>query len=253
MTTPGATTIDDAQAFRLGYVPGVTPSKWVRIWAERQPGVRLDLVALDVAACADAVGGGRIEMAITRLPDALNHGDAGAVHTIDLYDETTVVVVPRDHVLTAGDELTMADLVDEQFLWPSDEPLAVTGRPGAAVDHRPETTGDAIELVAAGTGLLLVPQSLARLHHRKDLVYRPVTDAPTSTVGLLWPSPTTELADEFIGIVRGRKATSSRGRADPAPKRSAKEKAAAKRAAREAAGKIPGKSSRRTTGRPKRR
>ncbi|WP_439030391.1 LysR family transcriptional regulator substrate-binding protein [Gordonia terrae] len=253
MTTPGVTTTDDAPAFRLAYVPGVTPSKWVRIWAERRPGVRLELIALEVAACAGAVGGGRIEMAITRLPDALRHGDAGTHHTIDLYDETTVVVVPKDHVLTAGDELTMADLADEQFLWPSDEPLFVAERPGAAVDHRPETTGDAIELVAAGVGVLLVPQSLARLHHRKDLVYRPVTDAPTSTVGLLWPSPTTELADEFVGIVRGRKATSSRGRAEPTPKRSAKEKAAAKRAAREAAGKIPGKSSRRGTGRSKRR
>ncbi|MEO9326428.1 LysR family substrate-binding domain-containing protein [Gordonia aurantiaca] len=244
----------DAPTFRLAYVPGVTPGKWVRIWEERLPDVPLELVALDVAECADAVGQGRVQMAITRLPDALGHGDAGPHHTIELYEETTVVVVPRDHVLTAGDELTLDDLADEQFLWPLDEPLAVTERPGTPIEHRPETVGDAIELVAAGIGLLVVPMSLARLHHRKDLVYRPVTDAPTGRVGLLWPQPTSELADEFIGIVRGRKATSSRGRAEPAPKRSAKEKAAAKRAAREAAGKIPGKGARRRTGgRPKRR
>lgn len=252
MTTPDATTGGDTPVFRLAFVPGVTPGKWVRIWEQRRPDVSLELVALDVADCAEAVGQGRVQMAITRLPDALRHGDAGAHHSIDLYEETTVVVVPKDHVLTAGDEMTLADLADEQLLWPLDEPLTVPQRPGSAVSHRPETTGDAIELVAAGIGVLLVPQSLARLHHRKDLVYRPVTDAPTSTVGLLWPQPTTDLADEFVGIVRGRKATSSRGRSEEAPKRSAREKAAAKKAAREAAGKIPGKSARRS-GRSKRR
>ncbi len=257
MTTPDRAGESGAPTFRLAYVPGVTPGKWVRIWSERQPDIRLELVALEVADCAAAVAQGNVQMAITRLPDALRHGEAGPHHTIELYEETTVVVVPKDHVLTAGDELTLADLADEQFLWPLDEPVAgffAAGRPGTAVEHRPETTGDAIELVATGIGVLLVPQSLARLHHRKDLVYRPVTDAPTGTVGLLWPAPTTELADEFIGIVRGRKATSSRGQSEPAPKRSAKEKAAAKRAAREAAGKVPGKSGRKKPGvRPKRR
>ncbi|WP_287015245.1 LysR family substrate-binding domain-containing protein [Gordonia sp. (in: high G+C Gram-positive bacteria)] len=253
VTTPDATSSDDAPVFRLAFVPGVTPGKWVRTWEQRRPDVPLELVALDVAACAEAIGQGRVQVAITRLPDALRHGEAAAHHTIELYEETTVVVVPKDHVLTAGDEMTLADLADEQVLWPLDEPLTVTQRPGSAVSHRPETTGDAIELVAAGIGVLLVPQSLARLHHRKDLVYRPVTDAPTSTVGLLWPQPTTDLADEFIGIVRGRKATSSRGRTDETPKRSAREKAAAKRAAREAAGKVPGKSARRGSGRSKRR
>nr|WP_223204821.1 LysR family transcriptional regulator substrate-binding protein [Gordonia jinghuaiqii] len=237
----------------MAYVPGVTPGKWVRIWADRRAEVPLELVALDVAACADAVGQGDVHAAITRLPDALRHGDAGPHHTIDLYEETTVVVVPKDHVLTAGDELTLSDLADEQFLWPLDEPIIMTDRPGAAVEHRPETLGDAIELVAAGVGLLLVPQSLARLHHRKDLVFRPITDAPTETVGLLWPAPTTDLADEFVGIVRGRKATSSRGRSEPAPKRSAKEKAAAKKAAREAAGKTPRKGAAKSARRPRRR
>lgn len=236
MTAP-----DNATSFQLAFVPGVTPGKWVRTWSERLPQVRLELVPIDVAACADAIRDGRVQMAITRLPDALGRRDPGPHHTIELYEETTVVVVPKDHVFTAVDEIGVADLADEQLLWPLDEPLMVHQRPGTAVEHRPETTSDAIELVAAGTGLLLVPQSLARLHHRKDLVYRPVTDAPTGSVGLLWPAPTSELADEFIGIVRGRKATSSRGRSEPAPKRSAREKAAAKRASREAAGKISGK------------
>ncbi|MCF8588831.1 LysR family substrate-binding domain-containing protein [Gordonia liuliyuniae] len=234
-------TADTPQRFRLAYVPGATPAKWVRIWQDRRPDAPLELVPFDVAATASAVADGAVDMALTRLPDALDHADPGPHHRISLYQETTVVVVPKGHLLTAVDELTLADIADEQFLWPADEPIIVPDRPGSAIEHRPETTADAVELVAAGIGLLVVPQSLARLHHRKDLVYRPVTDAPTSTVGLLWPDPTTPLADEFIGVVRGRRATSSRGDAEPAPKRSAREKAAAKRAAREAAGKVPGR------------
>ncbi|GEE00324.1 putative transcriptional regulator, LysR family protein [Gordonia spumicola] len=235
MTSP-----ETPRSLTLAYVPGATPAKWVRIWRERFPDIAIDLVALDVAATASAVAGGVVDIAITRLPDALNHGDAGPHHTISLYEETTVVVLPKDHGLTAGDELTFDDVADESFLWPLEESLALPARPGVAVDHRPETVADAIELVAAGVGQLVVPQSLARLHHRKDLVYRPLVDAQTSTVGLLWPDPTSELCAEFIGIVRGRKATSSRGRSEPAPKRSAKEKAAAKQARRQAAGKVPG-------------
>jgi hypothetical protein len=61
--------------------------------------------------------------------------------------------------------------------------------------------------------VLLVPQSLARLHHRKDLAYRTVTDAPQSQIALSWPEgETSDLVEEFIGIVRGRTVNSSRGR-----------------------------------------
>ena len=62
-----------------------------------------------------------------------------------------------------------------------------------------------------------MPQSLARLHHRKDLTYRPVTDAPQSQVALSWlEGQTTDLVEEFIGIVRGRTVNSTRGRGAPA-------------------------------------
>ena len=241
MSTPVDPASSGPAAFRLAYVPGTTPGKWVRIWGERHPDIRIELVATEVADTATAIDTGVADMALTRLPDALTGAEIGPHHSITLYDETTVVVIPKDHVFTAADEVALTDLADENFLWPSDEPLVVTDRPGTAIEHRPQTTADAIELVAAGIGLLLVPQSLARLHHRRDLDYRPVAGLPTSAVGLLWPQPTSEAADNFIGIVRGRRAGSSRGSAEPAPKRSAKEKAAAKQAARQAAGKIPGK------------
>ncbi|MER6984086.1 hypothetical protein ABT317_45850, partial [Streptomyces carpinensis] len=48
---------------------------------------------------------------------------------------------------------------------------------------------------------------------RGDLTYRPVVDAPQSGIALAWPEEaTTDLVDDFIGIVRGRTVNSTRGR-----------------------------------------
>lgn len=225
MTSPSLT---------LGYVPGATPAKWVRNWADRHPDVPLQMRAVTAVDAAARVRAGIVDVAVLRLPT-----DTSGLAVIPLYEETTVAVVPIDHLLTAVDEITAADLDGEPMLVPLDDVLAWADAPGNPVAPRPETTEDAIELVAAGIGALIVPQSLARLHHRRDLTYRPIVDAPACLVALAVPAgQQPALVEEFIGIVRGRKPSSSRGRSEPAPKRTAREKTLAKQAARAAAGKI---------------
>ncbi|MBN9633640.1 MAG: LysR family substrate-binding domain-containing protein [Actinobacteria bacterium] len=237
-----------SRSLTLAYVPGGTPAKWARIWAERHREVPLILHAVTAADAADAVRAGTVDVALLRLP-----ADTAGLAVIPLYEETTVAVVPADHLLTAVDEIAAADLDGEPILIPLDHVVSWADAPGTPVDHRPETTEDAIELVAAGMGALIVPQSLARLYHRKDLTYRPITDAPTCPVALAFPAgEQPELVEEFIGIVRGRKASSSRGQAEPAPKRSAREKTLAKQAARAAAGKASTGKVARKPGKPQR-
>jgi len=211
----------DSAVFRLAYVPGVTPGKWVRMWADRRPHVPLELVTATTDEAVELIRAGAVDAAVLRLPI-----DRTGLHTIPLYTETTVAVVPKDHVVTATEEATVADLADEIVLRPLDDTLAwPDAPPGRSAAFTPATTAAAIELVAAGVGLLVVPQSLARLHHRRDLTYRPLADAPGSSVGLAWPdAENTELMEEFIGIVRGRTVNSSRTpRRDmiPAPARTA--------------------------------
>ena len=225
MTSPSLT---------LGYVPGATPAKWSRIWAERHPHTPLILRAVAAADAAADVRAGVVDLALVRLP-----ADTSGLAVIPLYEEATVAVVPADHLLTAADEITAADLDGESILLPLDDVVAWVGAPGVPVEHRPETTEDAIELVAAGLGALIVPQSLARLYHRKDLTYRPITDAPACAVALAFPAGAkSALVEEFTGIVRGRKPGSSRGPVEPAPKRTAREKTLAKQAASAVAGKV---------------
>ena len=234
-----------ARCLTLGYVPGGTPAKWARIWAERHPDVPLRLHPVEAPDAAAAVRDGIVDVALLRLPT-----DSTGLAVIPLYEETTVAVVPTDHLLAAADEIVAADLGGEPVLDPFDDVVDWPTAPGDRIDHRPETTGDAIELVAAGLGALIVPQSLARLHHRKDLTYRPITDAPRCPVALAFPDgPQSELVEEFIGIVRGRKPSSSRGQGESAPKRTAREKTLAKQAARAAAGKTARKPGRAGRGR----
>lgn len=199
---------DNATAkFRLAVVPGVTPDRWCRTWAERRPGTPLELVLTEVAERESALRAGDVDAGLLRLPV-----DRDAYHAISLYTETTVVLVARDHLITAADEVTIADLAGEPLLLPADDVLDLAGLPCPVID-RPVTTSAAVELAAAGVGALMVPLSLARLHHRRDLAHRVVTDAPTSSVALVWPRDRhTDLVEEMIGIVRGRTPNSTRGR-----------------------------------------
>jgi len=89
----------------LGYVPGGTPAKWARIWAERYPEVPLQLRAVAAADAADAVRAGTVDVALLRPPS-----DSAGLAVIPLYDETTVAVVPADHHLSAADAITATDL-----------------------------------------------------------------------------------------------------------------------------------------------
>ncbi|TWD84741.1 LysR substrate binding domain-containing protein [Kribbella amoyensis] len=212
-------------SFRLGYVPGVTPAKWARIWADRLPRTPLELVQVPSAEAVALVRGDGADAVLVRLPI-----DRTRLHAIPLYTETTVVVVPKDHLVTAADEVSLDDLADELMLHPLDDTLDWAGPPGRVIDDRPATTASAIEIAAAGTGLLVVPQSLARLYHRKDLTYRPIVDAPQSSVALSWPEDDTgELMEQFIGIVRGRTVNSTRGATPPKPKQASKKAPAAKK------------------------
>ncbi|MFH8444407.1 LysR substrate-binding domain-containing protein [Streptomyces sp. NPDC018026] len=232
-------------SFRLAYVPGVTPDKWVRIWNERLPDVPLALTQVPAATAAGVLLGGDADAGLVRLPV-----DRTALSAIPLYTETTVVLIPKDHLVTAADEVVVGDLVDEIVLHPLDDVLDWERLPGRPALERPATTADAVELVAAGIGVLLVPLSLARLHHRKDLTYRTVTDAPESSVALSWPEDAhTDRVEDFIGIVRGRTVNSTRGRQpEPARSKGGRTEGAPSARRKPAAGKAGGKAGGRTGG-----
>jgi DNA-binding transcriptional LysR family regulator len=209
-------------SFRVAFVPGVTPTKWFRIWSERQPDVAIEAVPVDTAEQRSVLDDDRADVVFARLPI-----DRDGLAAIPLYSELPVVVASTDHAIAAlGDDesIDVAELDGERML-----------------DIAPGPTGgpDAFELVAAGVGLLLVPKSVARLHGRKDVTARPVAGVPETEVALAWREDRhSDLVDEFVGVVRGRTANSSRMSAEETeelrrqkPTAKAKAKAAEARAA----------------------
>lgn len=211
--------------FRVAFVPGVTPGKWVRAWQQRVPETPLELVPVDEADQRRVLDDGRADMCFVRLPV-----ERSGLSLIPLYREVPVVVVPKEHVVAAFDEVDVSDLAEEYLLQPSDtvpewRAVATAVRDGSRVEPPAMTMAQAVATVAAGTGIVVVPMSVARLHHRRDLTYRPVTGVAESQVGLAWLETATDNGvDRFVGIVRGRTERSSRdapAEPSPPPKRSA--------------------------------
>ena len=173
----------------VGFVPGVTPDKWFGRWRTRYPQTPLEGFQTDVEHQLQILRTGDADVCFVRFPV-----EAQDVHVIPLYAEQPVVVAAKDHEISILDTVNLAEL-DGPFLHPSD-----VG--GAAM---------AIEVAAAGTGMVIVPMSIARLYSRRDVVFRPVSGVEETRIGLAWlVEKDSKLIEEFIGIVRGRTANSSR-------------------------------------------
>ena len=188
---------------RVAFVTGTTPDKWARAWRDQRRG-RLELVPVTEADQEAVVRRGEVDMAFVRLPL-----DTDDLHVVRLYDEVPVVVAGRDHLVAAADgTVTLDDLDEEQLVLPHRSGW----RPSAEqLDWPPMPEQEAIETVAAGTGVALVPMSVARLHHRRDVVHREVADLAPTTVALVWlRERDDETTQAFVGVVRGRTAHSSR-------------------------------------------
>jgi DNA-binding transcriptional LysR family regulator len=191
-------------ALTLAFVRGVLPGKWQRIWDERHATAPLHLLPTEEEHQLAPLTDGEADLALVRLPIDV---DPDAFHVIPLYEEIAVVLLSADHDLAAADDLALSDLADE-VVHPTDATLR-----------------DTVEVVRAGVGVLILPQSVARIAGGKGLEWRVLRDGDPTRVALVWPRPDADAdpalvddIEDFVGVVRGRRATSSRGRQpDPEP------------------------------------
>ncbi|QGQ20439.1 LysR family transcriptional regulator [Cellulomonas sp. JZ18] len=227
---------------RLLLVPGVSPDRWARVWAQRVPDEPLDVVRAAPAGAAAAVLAGDVDAAVLRLPPDPAPGlsspgpsspdlpppglpspvpstrDGWAV--VPLWEDRAVVVVPREHLFTVVDAVDLDDLRAEPLLVPADDVLGAEAAVGAAEVTQVPDTPTALDLVASGAGVVVLPHALAREHGDTRFAVRDVPEVPASRVALVWHRDAEHpLVQELVGIVRGRTAGSSRGdvAAPPAP------------------------------------
>lgn len=188
----------------VAFVPGVTVRKWTRAWEERRADTPLEVLPTAEARQIAVLLEREADLSFVRLPI-----ERDGLSVIRLYEEIPVVVLPREHPLEEQQTVLLADLAPENIL-------------EAAGD-----IADVVALVAAGVGIVILPQSIARLHNRKDVVARPIGDAPPTEIAIAWlAAESTTDVEEFVGIVRGRTARSSRAAPTPPTQKPAREKAA---------------------------
>ena len=103
--------------------------------------------------------------------------------TIPLHDDPDLLALPAAHPLAGHDELALADFAAE--------PLLCADSAAATLDA-----------VAVGVGLALVPASVATLHQRPDITFRPVADTPRYRVALSVAPETRQRpeVEAFIGV-----------------------------------------------------
>ncbi|MCU1433479.1 MAG: LysR family transcriptional regulator [Pseudarthrobacter sp.] len=178
------------RVLRFAYVAGVTPGKWIRRWEERVLDIPLESFMSDDGAQLAVLADGSADLSFVRLPV-----EREGLSVIPLYEEQPVVVAPKGHEISVFEEVALEDLAQETLL-----DVAELGGPEMAM-----------QVVASGAGLVILPMSVARHFNVKDTVARRLTGAPVTEIALAWPSDSTdEIIEEFIGIVRGRTAASSR-------------------------------------------
>ena len=135
--------------FRVGFVTGATPDKWAGIWRSRHGRDPLELVPITQDVQEVGLRDGSLDMALVRMPI-----DRYGLHCIPLYDERPVAVVGTEHLATLVDEVSLADLADEQLVLPHDSGWTPDTE---QLDWPPMSVRDAIEVVASGAGVVIVP------------------------------------------------------------------------------------------------
>ena len=182
-----------ARPLTLAYVPGVTPGKWIGRWTERQDR-ELHSYQCGEDTVFDELRAGRADLVFVRVPEE-GFVRPPDLSVIALYEERPVVAAAKDSAVAAFEELDLADLAGENLLDLQDMGGADVG----------------MEVVASGAGLLVLPMSVAKLYSRRDVVARPLTGFPATRIAVAWLEGSEDAGiEEFVGIVRGRTANSSR-------------------------------------------
>ncbi|MFC0582522.1 hypothetical protein [Micrococcoides hystricis] len=232
----------DAPALRIRHVPGIFPDKWFSRWRERFS-IELDAGAFTADQEPNAMLAGA-DAALVRVA-ALPSQQRGAwypvgpgigieqpsddFHFLPLYTENAAVIFHKEDRLAgwAPDaEVPVEKLAEVNLIDWRDYPESVGGAPMG------------VEVVATGAAAAVVPFSLVRGHNHEDVRSRmiqlpePDTNVPQDNAaeqvlwrtGLLWHRAGEEhpLLQDFIGILRGRSATSSRQPTVRAAEREAK-------------------------------
>ena len=200
---------------KVVFVPGLLPDKWFRRFDERHGGASRDSnrrVRIASAVADDPlpyVLHGKADVAFVRMDDRGREGvvkDAEAsgqsIHLIELYEEQPGVAVPKDNAIALFPQVSSHDLEDEKIMWAPQPPHFRVDIAGVRA---------ALEVVAANVGVVIAPRPLLRVINKRGVKDVALSDARLTQLAMVWlQSRDDRDIQNFVGIVRGRTARSSR-------------------------------------------
>ena len=143
----------------VGFAPGLSVAPAAAAFRAEHPEVEIELVRLNWYEQAEAVLDGRVDVGYLRRPF-----DDRGLGSRPVGEEGSVAFVQAADPLAARTTLLLADLAGERVL---DGLRRVTS-----------TIEEKLELVAAGQGVAVLPESVGRYYRVDGVTRLPVTDAP---------------------------------------------------------------------------
>ncbi|MFG3442354.1 LysR family transcriptional regulator [Nonomuraea sp. NPDC047897] len=180
----------------LAYPPlvGTLAARVARRLAGRTPSIGVELTAAGRSAASAALDAGEASAAILATPAPARFVTAARFHV-----SVDHLAVPAGHPLAGRPRAVVADLAGQVVLAPG-------GRPWPGLPGRPRLVADddfaaALDLVAAGSGLLPTPQLLVRGVRRTDVSFVPLEAAGLRvTYALAWPKE--RVTPELMALVQ---------------------------------------------------
>jgi DNA-binding transcriptional LysR family regulator len=181
-------------------------SRLVRLFENDHPAVQVTLRELPSMGIAPLLNG-TIDVAVGWLPSAGN----SPLSSVVLADEPVVAVLPEHGALAGRSVVTTEQIAEsERVSWPGFQDctadLSLRSVSPLAPHHQlrnwpVETVTEMLTAVAAGRGIALAAESVARIHPWPGVIFRPVLGIPARELVLTWLSDTTnEAARGFVGL-----------------------------------------------------
>ena len=169
----------EGRSVTIGFMPGLIITPVVRHLEQHFPGLRVDVVRTSWTEQITALRDGRLDASFAHRPF-----DDEGLTVVELHAEARAAALPVSHPLAGKSELSLADLAGETLLQPVEAVPGWLGPAASPVAGSPSVE-EKFESVAAGRGIVVIPESATRYYHRPDLTFARVSDLPAAQVCLV--------------------------------------------------------------------